>query len=97
MPLAVMRKTLMFCEVTDMAKERYYGNDASMTYAIREFDLDNGKTVFTVYYDGWFAKTEIHEIKLYEWAKHLHGNAPCGTPYGYFRRNKDGKRIIITI
>ena len=77
-------------------KERYYTNDGK-TYAIKEGVLDNGKTLFCVYYDGWFAKMETHEIKLYDWAKHLHGNAPSGTPYGYFRTNRGGKRIIITV
>lgn len=32
-----------------------------------------------------------------EWAKHLHGNAPAGTPYGFFRATKNNKRIIITL
>ena len=76
--------------------ERYYSNDGK-DYAVIEGHLDNGKTLFCVYYDGWFAKPETHEIKLYEWAKHLHGNAPSGTPYGYFRANRNGKRIIITV
>lgn len=77
-------------------RERYYSNDGK-DYAIIEGSADNGKTRFTVYYDGWYSKTEIHEIKLYEWAKHLHGNAPSGTPYGYFCASKNGKRIIITV
>ena len=76
--------------------ERYYANDGK-TYAVIEGRADNGKTMFCVYYDGWFSKYETHEIKLYEWAKHLHGNAPSGTPYGYFRANRNGKRIVITV
>jgi len=76
--------------------ERYYAKDGK-TYAILEGKTDNGKARFTVYYDGWFAKRETHDIKLYEWAKHLHGNAPSGTPYGYFKANRNGKRIIITV
>lgn len=76
--------------------ERYYSNDGK-DYAVIEGSAENGKTVFCVYYDGWFSKMEVHEIKLYEWAKHLHGNAPSGTPYGYFRANRNGKRIIITV
>ena len=77
--------------------ERYYANDRK-TYAVREgYDPDTGKTLFCVYYDGWFSKLEQHEIKLYEWAKHCHGNAPSGTPYGYFRTNRGGKRIVITV
>ena len=75
--------------------ERYYAKDGK-TYAIIEGKTSDDKIRFTVYYDGWFAKPETHEIKLYEWAKHLHGNAPSGTPYGYFRTNRGGKRIIIT-
>ena len=76
--------------------ERYYSNDGK-TYAIREGKLDNGKTLWTVYYDGWFSKCETHELKLYKWARGLHGNAPSGTPYGYFRANRNGKRIIVTV
>lgn len=76
--------------------ERYYSNDGK-DYAVIRGRCENGKTLFDVYYDGWFAKCESHEIKLYEWAKHLHGNAPSGTPYGCFRANRNGKRIIITV
>ena len=76
--------------------ERYYAKDGK-TYAVIEGRCENGKTVFCVYYDGLFSKIETHEIKLYEWAKHLHGNAPSGTPYGYFRANRTGQRIIITV
>lgn len=74
--------------------EKYYSNDRK-DYAVIE-GSHNGKTLFCVYYDGWFSKYEYHEIKPYEWAKHLHGNAPAGTPYGYFRASKNGKRIVIT-
>lgn len=76
--------------------ERYYSNDGK-DYAIIEGKGNNGKTLFCVYYDRWCSKYEEHEIKLYEWAKHLHGNAPSGTPYGYFKASKNGKRIIITV
>ena len=77
--------------------ERYYANDGK-TYAVREgYDSDNGKTLFCVYYDGWYSKMEYHEIKLYAWARGLHGNAPYGTPYGYFRANRNGKRIVVTV
>lgn len=76
--------------------ERYFSRDGK-DYAVREFRRDDGKTVYTVYYGGWYAKQEAHEINLYEWAKHLHGNAPAGTPYGWFRANRNGKRIIITV
>ena len=76
--------------------ERYYANDGK-TYAVINGRTDDGKVVFCVYYDGWFAKYEKHEIKLYEWAKHLHGNAPSGTPYGYFLASRNGKRIVITV
>lgn len=76
--------------------ERYYAKDRK-TYAVREGTSWKGKPVFCVYYDGWFSKMETHEIKLYEWAKHLHGNAPSGTPYGYFRASRTGQRIIITV
>ena len=79
-----------------MMNERYYSNDGKH-YAIIEGKGNNGKTLFCVYYDGRFSKYEEHEIKLYEWAKHLHGNAHCGTPYGYFKASKNGKRIIITV
>lgn len=79
-----------------MRNERYYTNDGK-TYATIEGRTSGGKTVFCVYYDGWFAKRETHEIRLYAWAKRLHGNAPSGTPYGYIRLNRSGKRIVITV
>lgn len=75
--------------------ERYYTRDGS-TYAIIEGKADSGKTLFCVYYDR-FGTYEEHDIKLYEWAKHLHGNAPAGTPYGYIKASRTGKRIIITV
>ena len=75
--------------------ERYYSKSGK-TYAVIEgYNKDNGKTLFCVYYDGWYSRMEYHEIKLYEWAKHLHGNAPSGTPYGYFRATRTGERIIM--
>lgn len=78
-------------------RECFYSKDGK-TYAIREgFDKDSGKALFCVYYDGWFSSMEYHEVKLYEWAKHLHGNAPSGTPYGYFRASRNGKRLIVTV
>lgn len=76
--------------------KRYYSKNGK-TFATIDGKADNGKTVFSVYYDGWFGKREIHEIKLYEWAKHLHGNPPSGTPYGYFLASRTKERIIITI
>ena len=76
--------------------ERYYSNNGK-TYAVIEGRNNrNGKTIFCVYYDGWYSRIEQHEIKQYEWAKHLHGNAPSGTAYGYFNASKTGERIIIT-
>ena len=76
---------------------RYYSKDGK-TYAIREgYNSETGKTLFCVYYGGWFSKMEEHNITLYKWAKHLHGNAPGGTPYGYFRASRTGQRIIITV
>ena len=79
-----------------MTMERYYANDRK-TYAVIEGKTENGKTLFCVYYDGKYEEYETHKITLYEWAKHLHGNAPSGTPYGYFRANRNGKRIVITV
>lgn len=76
--------------------ERYYSHDGK-TYAVREGKAESGKTLFCVYYDRHFPIYEEHEIKLYEWAKHLHGNAPSGTPFGYFRASRNGKRIVITV
>lgn len=76
--------------------ERFFSKDGK-DYATIESTTDDGKTMFCVYYDGWLSKYEKHKITLYEWAKHLHGNAPAGTPYGYFRATKNGKRIIITV
>ena len=78
--------------------ERYYTNDGK-TYAITEGQLDNGKTLFCIYYNGNRYETmEAHEIKYYDWTKHLHGNAPSGTPYGSIRTSLYGrKRIILTM
>lgn len=76
--------------------ERYYSKDGK-DYAVIEGKTDSGKTLFCVYYDGWFSKYEAHTITLYDWAKHLHGNAPSGTRYGYFKASRNGKRIIITV
>lgn len=76
--------------------DRWYSNDGK-TYAIVEGCMEDGRTVFCVYYDGWFTKREVHEVRLYEWAKHLHGNPPPGTPYGYFRASRTGERIIKTV
>lgn len=76
--------------------EQYFSKDGK-DYAVIEGKTDSGKTIFCVYYDGWFSKYEAHAITLYEWAKHLHGNAPSGTPYGYFKASRNGKRIIITV
>ena len=75
---------------------RYYAKSGD-TFAEIEGKTEDGKTVFCVYYDGWYSKREIHEIKLYEWVKHLHGNAPSGTPYGYFLASRTRERIIITV
>lgn len=78
-------------------RDRYYSKDRSV-YAEMEYTREHdGKTMFYVTYDGWWGKREFHEIKLYEWAKHLHGNAPAGTPYGYFNASRNGKRVIITV
>lgn len=80
-----------------MGRERYYAKDGK-TYAVIEgYDEETGKTRFSVYYDGWYAKMENHEIKYYKWARGLHGNAPGGTPYGYIRANRNGKIIQITV
>lgn len=74
---------------------RHYSKDGTI-YAVAEGRADNGKTMYAVYY-GSYPTYEEHELKLYEWAKHLHGNAPSGTPYGYFRASRNGKRIIVTV
>lgn len=74
---------------------KYYSNDKK-TYATIE-GVHNGKTLFCVYYNGWFSKYEYHKVTLYEWAKRPHGNAPSGTPYGYFKASRNGKRIILTV
>ena len=74
----------------------YYSNDGS--HRAVSVGSENGKTVFEVTYPfRWYPVLETHEIKRYEWAKHLHGNAPSGTPYGYFRASRTGKRIIVTL
>ena len=75
---------------------RYYSKDGK-DFAIIEGKAENGKTRFTVYYGGWYAKFENHEIIPYKWARGLHGNAPAGTAYGYITASRNGKRIIITV
>ena len=75
--------------------KRYWSNDGKI-YAEVEGKADNGKTIFRMHYQNFYTY-ETHEIKLYEWAKHLHGNAPPGTPYGYFRASRNGKRVVITV
>lgn len=77
-------------------REWCYSNDGA-TYATIEGRGSNGKTLFWVTYGERGSQYEEHEIKLYKWARGLHGNAPSGTPYGYFRASKNGKRIIITV
>lgn len=76
--------------------EMYYSKDGS-TRAAREGKDDNEKTVFAVYYNSNYPVYESHEIKLYKWARGLHGNAPAGTPCGYFTASRNGKRVIITV
>lgn len=76
----------------------YYSKDDS-TRAIIEGG-NSEKTLFRVIYKGKYSNYtcyEYHEIKLYKWARGLHGNAPSGTPYGYFRATKNGKRVILTV
>ena len=75
--------------------ERYYSKSGKTYAIIAGYNKDNGKTLFCVYYNGWDAYMEYHEIKPYEWVKHLHGNAPSGTPYGYFKATRTGERIIM--
>ena len=59
---------------------------------------DSGDTLFAVYYngDGW-PRYECHRVRYYDWASRPHGNAPGGTPYGYFRATGNGKRVILTV
>ena len=74
---------------------RYYSKDETVAAVV---EGGNGeKVLFCVKYGAGYPVYEMHEIKLYEWAKHLHGNAPSGTPYGYFRASRNGKRVIITV
>lgn len=76
-------------------REFFYSKDGTIR---AEFEgAHDGKNLFCVHYDGCYPTYEYHTITLYEWAKHLHGNAPSGTPCGYFRASKNGKRVIITL
>ena len=78
-----------------MRNDTYYSKDGTISaHAVGRGAGD--KTIFMVGYP-YSCTYEEHEIKLYEWAKHLHGNAPAGTPYGYFRASRNGKRVIITV
>lgn len=77
--------------------ERYYSKDGK-TYATIFGTLENGKIAFCVYYYPYeYGIYEEHKVKSYEWTKHLHGNAPSGTPCGSFKASKNGKRIILTV
>lgn len=79
-------------------RETYYTNDGKTRAIIEGYNDDNGKTLYRVFYDGdHYGTLEEHEPTLYEWARHLHGNAPSGTPYAYFRATRNGKRVIITV
>ena len=74
----------------------YYSNDGTVSAC--RVGADGDKTVFEVYYGKKsYPVYETHKISLYEWAKHLHGNAPSGTPYGFFRASRNGKRVVITV
>ena len=77
---------------------RYYSKDGTV-YATVEGSTMSGKTIFCVHYGerDRYGTDEAHEVKLYDWAQHLHGNPPSGTPYGYFRASRNGKRVIITV
>lgn len=81
-------------------REYYYSNDGTIS-AYCEGKTENGKQLFYVSYkknSGYcVSQYEAHNIKLYSWARRLHGNAPSGTPYGYFRASQNGKRVIITV
>lgn len=77
--------------------DRFYSNDGKIYAVVEGHDNETGKTLFCVYYDCRFSKMEYHKINLYEWAKHLHGNATSGTPYGYFKASRNGKRIVVTV
>lgn len=79
----------------------YFSNDGSVSAKI-EGRGEKRETLFSVKYkypDGsWsYEEYEEHDIQLYAWARGLHGNAPSGTPYGYFRASRNGKRVIITV
>ena len=74
----------------------YYSNDGKISATV-EGKAHGEKVLFCVSYEGRFSRMECHEVKLYEWAKHLHGNAQSGTPYGYFRASRNGKRVIVTV
>ena len=79
-------------------RNQYFTNDGK-TYATRDgYNDENGKTLFCVHYYGDpYGVYEEHEIKYYDWARRPHGNAPSGTPYGYFTATKTRTRVIITV
>ena len=76
-------------------RDVYFSNDMTITAEIQGRG-SNDKTMFWVDYAGQGGQYEEHEIQLYAWAKRLHGNAPSGTPYGFFRASRNGKRVILT-
>ena len=77
---------------------RHYTNDGKTWATTMGYNEETGKTLFCVHYNGDpYGVNEEHTEHLYEWAKHLHGNAPSGTPYAYVRATKNGKRVIITV
>lgn len=79
-------------------RETYYSKDDTTRATVEGYNDENGKTLYRVFYNGdRYGALEEHTPTLYEWARHLHGNAPSGTPYAYFRATKNGKRVIITV
>lgn len=79
-------------------KEVHYSRN--MDTSAVSIGKEGEKVLFEVRYKtpwGYDTAYESHEIKLYEWAKHLHGNAHSGTPYGYFCASRNGRRVIITV
>ena len=47
---------------------------------------------------GWESDRRVATFCPYAWARRLHGNAPSGTPYGYYRvtlPNRRQARVVV--
>lgn len=62
-------------------------------YKMDFYGVEKDVLTYCYYYDP-AVKMRKATLQLCEWAKHLHGNAPSGTKYGYYKiQLPNGKRV----